>query len=181
MTTQPIPTVALLRGINLGKRRIKMDDLRAGFTSWGYAPVKTFLAAGNVLFHAPPGDTAALAATLEELLAARYGYPVPVIIRTLAELQALVAAEPFQGVDVTPNTRRYVTFLAAPPPRDLAIPRAAPGDPFRILSIHGGDVCSVLTLDQGSRTVDAMAILEQIFGSRVTTRNWNTVHKIAAG
>lgn len=44
---------AFLRGINLGNRRLKMDELRAVFEELGYSGVDTFLASGNVVFEAP--------------------------------------------------------------------------------------------------------------------------------
>jgi len=42
--------VALLAGINVGGRTIKMADLKALFESLGFTEVKTLLASGNVLF-----------------------------------------------------------------------------------------------------------------------------------
>ena len=42
--------VAFLRGMNLGGRRIKNEQLRAEFEALGYADVGTFRASGNVLF-----------------------------------------------------------------------------------------------------------------------------------
>lgn len=171
--------VALLRGINVGKRRIKMAHLREGFASWGYEPVKTIQAAGNVIFEAEEQDEAALAAALEQRLAERYGYEVPVVLRAMADIEALVEAEPFAGIEVTPDTRLYVSFLKEPAESDLEIPYETPEKDFRILSAAEREVCSVLTLNPNMRTTDSMAILEQAFDSQMTTRNWNTVVKIA--
>ena len=42
--------VAFLRGMNLGSRRIKNDELRAEFEQLGFEDVATFRASGNVIF-----------------------------------------------------------------------------------------------------------------------------------
>jgi len=47
----PIPRyVAFLRGINLGKRRVKMHTLRKCFQDLGLEGADTFIASGNVVF-----------------------------------------------------------------------------------------------------------------------------------
>lgn len=172
--------VALLRGINVGKRRIKMAHLREGFASWGYEPVKTIQAAGNVIFEAKEQEETALAEALEQHLEERYGYEVPVVLRTMAEIEALVEAQPFAGVQVTPETRLYVSFLKEPAESALEIPYETAEKEFVILSASEREVFSVLTLNPNLRTTDSMAILEQAFDSLMTTRNWNTVKKIAS-
>lgn len=171
--------VALLRGINVGNRRMKMAHLREGFASWGYEPVKTIQAAGNVIFEAEEQEETTLAETLEQRLEARYGYEVPVVLRTMAEIEALVEAQPFAGVQVTPETRLYVSFLKEPAESELEIPYETAEKEFVILSASEREVFSVLTLNPNMRTTDSMAILEQAFDSLMTTRNWNTVKKIA--
>lgn len=172
--------VALLRGINIGKRRIKMADLRDAFSDWGYENIQTIQAAGNVIFRAEPRDLDELAAELEKRLEERYGYEVPVVLRTLDEIRALVAAEPFAAIEVTPDTRLYATFFAVELPPDYETRYVEPEQAnYKILSVTSKTVFSVLTLTPNMRTTDSMAILEQTFGKRITTRNWNTIQKIA--
>ena len=154
-----------------------MADLREAFASWGYQQVKTLQAAGNVVFTADETNIGRLTTELEQSLRERYGYEVPVIIRTFEYIRQLVEADPFKEVEVTPNTRLYVTFLAAKPESDLQIPYKSPDIDYEILSVSDGEVFSVLTL--GSKgTTDAMDILANEFGNRITTRNWNTIVKI---
>jgi uncharacterized protein (DUF1697 family) len=40
-------------------------------------------------------------------------------------------------------------------------------------------VYSVVDLSKGNRTAKAIAILEKQFGKGITTRNWNTILKLA--
>ena len=42
--------VAFLRGINVGKRRLPMGQLKSAFQAMGFAEVSTFIASGNVIF-----------------------------------------------------------------------------------------------------------------------------------
>ena len=89
--------VAFLRGMNIGGRRIKNDDLRARFEELGLEDVATFRASGNVIFGAEAGDEGELAARIEEGLGKSLGYEVPVFLRSAAELRAIAEYEPFEA------------------------------------------------------------------------------------
>ena len=172
--------IALLRGINVsGSKKIKMAELRELLTSLGFENVTTVLASGNVAWNAEGVDTAAMQTAIEHGIQATFGFSVDIIVMPRAQVERLVASDPFKGVPVTENTRLYVTFLPAPPKADLDISYHAPAQDFTILSVTDIAVCSVLTLSPTSRTVDSMSILEQKFGKNITTRNWNTVLKLA--
>jgi uncharacterized protein (DUF1697 family) len=104
--------VALLRGINLGsKRRVPMADLRELISELGYEDVRTVLQSGNVVF---TGAKAKARETLETGLEERYGFKVDVVLRTMAELRAVVDDEPF-GDEVDNLTRYFVVFLPSAP------------------------------------------------------------------
>src|SRR4249920_982405 len=90
-----MPThVAFLRGMNLGKRRIKNDELRSLFEGFGFDQVATFRASGNVIFGAK-GKEKALATQIEAGLNEALGYEVPVFLRSCAEVQEIAARQPF--------------------------------------------------------------------------------------
>ncbi|HEY0517247.1 MAG TPA: DUF1697 domain-containing protein [Solirubrobacteraceae bacterium] len=88
--------VAFLKGMNLGRRRITNDDLRAAVTALGFEQVDTFRASGNVVFAAGRRSDAALQRLLEEGLREQLGYEVPSFIRSGQELRAIAAAVPFE-------------------------------------------------------------------------------------
>jgi uncharacterized protein (DUF1697 family) len=88
--------VAFLRGMNLGGRRIKNEELRAEFESLGFADVACFRASGNVVFSGKGGE-AKLTGEIEAGLGEALGYPVPVFLRSAAELRAIAAHEPFDA------------------------------------------------------------------------------------
>jgi uncharacterized protein (DUF1697 family) len=93
--------VAFLRGMNLGKRRIKNEELRAHFEAMGFEEVATFRASGNVIFATPKREAEAkLAARVEAELGERLGYEVPVFLRSDTEIAAIAAQAPFPAAKV---------------------------------------------------------------------------------
>ena len=170
--------VALLRGINLGKRRIKMAELRQDFEDWGFSAVETILASGNVIFESREGEADEVQGRIEQGFADKYGWNVPTCVRRAKEIRELAESKPFANVPEDHN--QYITFLAEPPKKALELPFEAVGGAYRILDVQPGHVVSALDRSQGSGTLDVMEVLEDLFGESITTRNWNTVLKIHA-
>ena len=88
--------VAFLRGMNLGNRRIKNDELRRCFEALGLTDVACFRASGNVIFGSEGADGEELTERIESGLGKSLGYQVPVFLRGAAELRAMAAHEPFE-------------------------------------------------------------------------------------
>jgi len=172
--------VAFLRGINVGGRTIKMEDLKNVFEDLGFSNVKTILASGNVIFESDSQGKNELTNLVQEKLKDRFGHVIDIIIQTMPEIQQLVEADPFAGIHVTPGTRLFVTFISETsekPKGTLKIPYSTEGDDLKILSIIDNAVCSVLSPTQ--KTPDLMNMLEKEYGKKVTTRNWNTVMRVS--
>lgn len=170
---------AFLRGINVGGHHpVPMQGLKKVFESLRFKNVRTLLASGNVVFEAVPRNTTTLEKKIEEKLKKTYGHEIGVIIRRIDELQQLSTLQPFKGIDVTPQTRLYITFLSEKNKSSLKIPYTSPDKCFKILRASESEVCSVVMLTPNSRTIDVMNILEKEFGRNVTTRNWNTIVRI---
>lgn len=172
--------VAFLRGINLGKRRVKNDQLGTVFEELGFTNVRVLIASGNVLFDADTKDEAGLTKTVEDALAKGLGFQVSTMLRSQPEVHRILDRNPFKGIDVTKQTRLYVTLLAEKTNSSMKLPYASADGSFRILSRDEREVYSVLTVSEGGRTVDLMAVLEKEYGKGATTRNWNTIQKAAA-
>lgn len=102
--------VAFLRGINLGKRRVKMDRLAELFAALGYENVQTFIASGNVIFESPLSEPELIEAT-EVHLREQLGYDVDVFIRSMDELREIAHRSVFEGMDASGWTL-YVIFLS---------------------------------------------------------------------
>ncbi len=105
--------IAFLRGINVGGHRVKMEELGRLFGGLGFSDVSTFIASGNVVFESPNEDCPGLEREIEGHLETELGYEVATFIRSITELEAIVAVEP--GVAADPEHSLSVVFLHAPP------------------------------------------------------------------
>lgn len=109
--------VAFLRGMNLGKRRITNDDLRAAFERIGFDAVATFRASGNVAFDSGgKRSEAKLGERIESGLRAELGYEVPTFLRSCAEVREIAAREPFDedALATSKGKLQVLMLLAAP-------------------------------------------------------------------
>jgi uncharacterized protein (DUF1697 family) len=169
--------VALLRGINVGRaRQVGMPRLREVLADRGHGAVRTHLRSGNVVLDSAL-DADALAAEVTAVVRAEFGFDVPVVVRTGAELAAVVAADPFPDVR-TDGARHLVTFLPVVPDagRVAALPALPPGgDAYRVVGreLHTWLPGGVLDSPLGAwRWGD-------LLGCTGTARNWNTVTRLA--
>lgn len=107
--------VALLRAVNVGGTgKLPMAELRRLCEEAGFADVRTYIASGNVLFRAAAGERA-VAEALADRLEAHVGKPVGVLVRSAAEMAAVLAANPFP--QAAPN-RVAAIFLERAPEAD---------------------------------------------------------------
>jgi uncharacterized protein (DUF1697 family) len=106
--------IALLRGINVGKtKRMAMQRLREVLADAGFDDPKTYLQSGNVVVHST--DSAAkVKSRIEDAIRDEWGFEVPVIVRTRAQLVKVHEADPLRTV--ASNDKHYqVTFLDSKP------------------------------------------------------------------
>lgn len=159
--------IALLRAVNVGGTgKLPMAELRALCVAAGFGDVRTYIASGNVVLRSPSTGEQ-VKALLEQELLRHAGKPVGVMVRTAAEMAAVLAANPFP--DAAPN-RNVVVFLdSAPAPDALAMVSHRNGEEIalgkREIHIHYGDGMA------DSRLVIAAA-------KNGTARNMNTVAKL---
>ncbi|MBV5242210.1 MULTISPECIES: DUF1697 domain-containing protein [Mycolicibacterium] len=112
---------ALLRGINVGGRnKITMADLRAAFSEAGFGGVSTYIQSGNVAFESGR-RRASLESDIETLLADRLQSPPVVVVRSHAEMRAIVEEAPADFVARTVDHHRDVVFLKEPLTADRAL------------------------------------------------------------
>lgn len=158
--------VVLLRGVNVGAHnRISMPDLRSLLEGQGCSDVVTYLQSGNAVV-GWSGSSEALRGAVTGALTAELGLHVQVLVRTSAQLDAVVAGNPF---DVDDPTRLHVAFLSGPPPpvdADALLPdRVAPGPEVLYVAYAGGS--------QGSKA--AKLLTGKQLGVIASARNWRTV------
>ncbi len=109
--------VAFLRGMNLGNRRIKNEELRAEFEQLGFEDVATFRASGNVIFGAGGNESEAkLTARIEAGLGEGLGYEVTVFLRSVEEVAAIAAYQLFDAKALKASKGKLqVSFLLKKP------------------------------------------------------------------
>lgn len=100
--------VALLRGVNVGGRIIKMAELKTCLEKAGLAQVETLLQTGNVIFESDKNESQ-LKAQIEETLTDKFNYPAKVWVVSLKNLKRIVEANPFAGSPA--DYHEYVVFI----------------------------------------------------------------------
>lgn len=104
-----MPTyLALLRGVNVGGKKLAMADLRAVAEQLGYTGVSTYIQSGNLLFSSEAADQPGLARELHQGIANRLGVQCDVVVLTAADLNRVIADNPFPD---EPNPRALHAVL----------------------------------------------------------------------
>lgn len=170
--------VAFPRSINTGKRKVLKEDLLGAAADVGFAQAKTYLASGNLLLWGEHGGGQALEAALENALEGRMGLRTDFMVRSPSDLRAIIDANPFRAEAEDHPSHVIVDFLKAPlPPGDEAILREAITGPERFAVGQ-----RELYVDFPISIADSVLDRDWKKTKRVpvgTTRNWNTVMKLA--
>ncbi len=168
--------VAILRGINVGgKRKILMADLKAMCQKLGWKNVVTYIQSGNLIFESSQQNTE-LENVLENAIKEKFGFEVPVIVRRLNELQALIDNNPFYNHDADVN-QLHLTFLKESPTAentDKTLSYNYEPDKFEI------DNKAVFIFCAGKYHQSKLTnnFFEKSLKVGATTRNWKTVLKL---
>jgi len=172
--------VAFLRGMNLGKRRIKNEELRAHFEAMGMEEVATFRASGNVIFATPKREAEGkLAARVEAELDERLGYEVPVFLRSERELAAIAAQQPFPEAKVKKSKGKLQVSLLKKKPSAAAKKKVlALATDEDLLAIEGRELYWLPSGGLLESDLDLKAI-EKLLGTD-TRRTMGTIEQIAA-
>jgi uncharacterized protein (DUF1697 family) len=167
--------VALLRGINVGKaHQLGMPRLKELLTERGHGNVRTHLRSGNVVLDSSLGE-AELVADLEKAIEKDFGFAVPVVVRTGAEIAAVIAGDPFATVATDP-AKYLVTFFPEPPAKDRvdALPPVEGGGEYLV----AGRELYLWLPDGIANTPLAAWKWDRLLRVAGTGRNWNTVTKL---
>ena len=169
--------VALLRGINVaGKNMLPMKDLVRMFDAAGCTDVRTYIQSGNVIFEAPAGAPG-IADTITANIEKRFGYRIPVIIRTSQQLLKTIRDNPFLPA-VEDQRWLHVYFLAhSPNARAIAAldPERSAPDAFHV---RGQEIYLHLPNGMG-RSKLTNAYFDSKLSTVSTARNWATVLKLS--
>jgi uncharacterized protein (DUF1697 family) len=164
---------ALLRGVNVGGRtKLPMADLRQVLEGCGHHDVRTYIQSGNAVFSSSSNNTNKVGTDLAAAIAEHLGMNVDVIVRTKAELEAVVKANPYRqrGEDLS---HLHILFMPGKVKASLKGVDVQP--PEEVVAI--GRQLHLL-LPNGVGRSKLAADLAGPKGPRGTMRNWRTVNKL---
>jgi uncharacterized protein (DUF1697 family) len=168
--------IVLLRGVNIASRnRIAMGDLREALEEAGFEDVSTYVQSGNVVLTST-ASAKRVRSDVERLLADRFDLDVKVVVRTGAQLAAVVKRNPFGKVATNPKLYQ-VTFLEKAPAAEVLrkLEAAAAG---KEQVAHIGRELYAWHPDGVARSKLAALMAGKGLGVTATARNWTTVTKL---
>lgn len=169
--------VGLLRAVNVGgNAKLKMAELRDALVGEGLTDVETYIASGNLVFTSDY-DATALTSGIDSLLNTRFNISgARTVMRELADLQDLVAGNPFrEAAKLRPNML-HVHFLSGPAHPNAEI-NLTSYKGVELLRLHGQHLYIDYPNGVGESDL-TLRFLEMALGASGTARNWNTVMKL---
>jgi uncharacterized protein (DUF1697 family) len=165
-------TVALIRGVG-GPTALKMAALREVLASAGLGKVDTLQVAGNIVLDDAGRSPGEIATLIRESVREAFGFDLPVIVRSYAELADARARNPF--ADAAEGRWVQTVFLAEPPVGGMTfeVPAHYPEEAV----LDGREVFVRYPEGIGGSTLQA-GWFEKHLGVIGTARNANTVSKL---
>jgi uncharacterized protein (DUF1697 family) len=165
--------VVFLRAANVGKQnRFQPARLVKGLGKFGVVNIG---AVGTFVVREDVSEKA-----LRSVLARKLPFKCEVMICPAKEIADLAKEDPFAGLRGN-NLEAYVTLMAKRPTQIPKLPIYAPSKEkweIRILRVVGSAVLSLQRRLKDGRLYPNQ-IVEKQFGVATTTRNWNTIEKVA--
>ena len=169
--------IALLRGINVGgKNKIKMETLREICSALGFENVKTYINSGNIIFEtAKTGDTE-LAAEIENAIEKEFGLQIKTIVRSIAEIEAIVKNNPFDG-QFENDKDLHVFFLDEEMPNEKRELLLSNNNENEMFAVRGREIFCLLRVSVLDSLIGKDYIAKKL-KIPSTARNWRTVNKV---
>lgn len=171
--------VAFLRGImpvNPNMRNVKLKEV---FENLGYTDVISVIASGNIIFESSEKSNSELESSIEQAIQENLQFKGTTVIRSKAQLEAMVERDPFHGLGHSRASYLNVTFLKNPSDKKFKFPYQVPDRAYTLVGADDGALFSVTDLERDG-TPDLMVWLERNFGRDITTRTWKTVMRVLA-
>ena len=170
--------ISLLRGVNVGgHRKLKMEELRELYESLGLRHAQTYVQSGNVVFRTNARDFTRLSSRIADALEQGFAFRPGVILRTAADLRAVIAANPFASRRDLDPSRLLVQFLASEPPADARERVLRIESEPEELRLEGREIY-IYYPNGMARPKVPWTVIERILQTPCTGRNWNTVRKL---
>ena len=153
-----------------------MADLRELLESLGHSEVSTLGQSGNAVFTSAPSAPDQIAPAIEAAILKRFDMKVSVLLRSAEELQRIVNENPLPEALAEPS-RLQVAFLSeTPSPERIA--SLSPAD-FEPDQFRFGERVIYAWYRTGILESKLPYVWEKHLGVTATSRNWNTVTRLA--
>jgi uncharacterized protein (DUF1697 family) len=168
-----MPSVVFLRAVNVGgANRCQPALIAKQLSKFGVVnigAVGTFAVRENVSESA-----------LRVAIARKLPFKCEIMICPVRDIIKLASKDPFAQQPSGPNITQFVNVLAkrlhAPPPLPLSLP--SDGDwLMKIIAIQGRFVLGLYRRQM--KAISYLGKIEKLLGAPATTRNWNTILKVA--
>lgn len=171
--------ISFLRGVNMtGHNSIKMADLSDLYKNLGFTGITTYIQSGNVIFSTPDNSAGNdIAAKIENGIHHRFGYNIPVMIRTITEMEVLFSSNPYLKEEKFDPAKMAVIFLHEKPTDDNIQNINEidyPPDKFKI----AGKEIFIFCPNGFGRTKLYTTFFEKKMSVKGTARNWKTIATI---
>ncbi|HVV66745.1 MAG TPA: DUF1697 domain-containing protein [Candidatus Saccharimonadales bacterium] len=168
--------VALLRGVNVGGRIVKMADLKTCLEKAGLENVVTVLQSGNVVFESQL-SSADLKKVIETTLTETFAYPAKAQVLSMNRLQKIVDGYPFGTA--SDRQHDYVIFI------ENALEEALLGETYNLApgeQVQGGEGVVYWRVDKGLTLKSSFAkvLAKSKYRDLNTNRNIKTLKKLLA-
>ena len=170
--------LALLRGINVsGHNMIKMEALKSMLENCGFQNVETYIQSGNVFLESEDENANSVGFTIKQEIVKQFGYDVPVIVLSKADLEKCLTNNPFFKEKNVDTKKLYVAFISKElnptALNDLKTSQFKPDEAF----IDGNRIYMKLETGAGNTKL-TQKYIEKKLNVTATSRNWNTVNKL---
>ncbi|MBL0370458.1 DUF1697 domain-containing protein [Rhizobium sp. KVB221] len=164
--------IALLRGINVGGKVLKMADLRQAVSMLDLADIQTYLQSGNMVFRAQETEAGTLAPAISQAIADKCAMDVHVLVRTANDWSHIVAANPFLQAAEHPRTLHAFILDRQPESANVEelMSRDFGADEWKIVG-----VVLYLHAPDGFGKSKLAGLVERVLKVPMTARNWNTM------
>jgi uncharacterized protein (DUF1697 family) len=171
--------LSFLRGVNMtGHNKINMTDLASLYKDMGFTDAETYIQSGNVIFGCNiEAHVSDIASSVEKAILERFGYKIPVMIRTFVDLRKIISFNPYLSEEKFDPSKMAVIFLHDNL-MESQIQKVAdvnyPPDKFKII----GNEIYTFCPDGFGKTRLYTNFFENRMKVTGTARNWKTIMTI---
>ncbi len=172
--------IAILRGINVsGHKMIKMETFREMLEGLDFKNVKTYIQSGNAVFQAKETETGKLEKKIVKKIQEEFGFEVPVMVKKLDEIKAVLKSNPFINKRKEDLSRLHVTFLNGEPAKET-VDKIKEGNYGSDEFIFSGKNVYLFCPNGYGNTKLNNNFFENKLKLVATTRNWKTIGELVS-